>query len=112
MAVNLARLDIGPVYVGLGANHPLLSELIVATELTAADEAARIEAELSHIDIQRPAKVGRAARVSKRLALEAATGVGADEAAGPGEERRRRHNRCRLVDRRDRAEIARQGGVR
>src|SRR6516165_2412582 len=112
MAVSLAPNDIGPFYVGLDADNPLLSKLIVAAELTAADEAARIEAELSGIDVQRSAKVGRAARVSKRLALEAATGVGADEAAGPGEERRLRRNRCRLINRRDRAEIGRQGGVR
>jgi hypothetical protein len=72
MGVDLASLGIGTFYVGLGANRPLLGKLIVAAELTTADEAARIEAELSGIDVQRPANVGRAARVSKRLSLEAA----------------------------------------
>src|SRR5262249_53238693 len=106
MAVDLASLDIGPFYVGFDADNPLLSKLVVAAELTAADEAARIEAELSDIHVHRTAKGGRATHVSKGLACEAAADVRAHVAAGPGEERRGWDGRG-LVNRRYRAEIGR-----
>jgi hypothetical protein len=88
--VDHIALDVGAGAGALDPDHPIGGDLIVAADLTAAEETARVRADALGITFPDKEQVWRGGRsldrgIGEILATPAAADVAADVAAGPSE---------------------------